>query len=75
MTSILSMHDVKQHGHCVNCSAKKDGMFCVTTPTSEMVKFKPSPSGSHCHDTRESAITVLNAVEENESGYSAQELS
>jgi len=71
MTNVLSVCDVKQHGHCINCSAKKDGMFCVTTPAGKLIKFKPSPSRSHCHDTRESAITMLNTVEENESGYSA----
>ena len=70
MTSILSVHDVKQHGHCIDYSTKKDGAFCDATPTGELVKFKPSPSGSCHHDTRESAITVLNAIEENESDYS-----
>ena len=71
MTNILSVHDVKQHGHNIDHSAKKDGTFCVATPTGELVKFKPSPSRPHCHDARESTITVLNAIEENESGYSA----
>ena len=52
---------------------KKNGTFYVTTPTGKLVKFKPSPSKLHCHDARESAITVLNIIEENEAPHSARE--
>ena len=75
MTNILSMCDVEQHGHNIDHNTKRGRTFCVTAPDGRIVKFKPSPSGSHCHDTRESAISVLNTVKENESGCSARERS
>ena len=71
MVNALSAHGMEKHRHSVDYSTKKDGMFHVTAPTGKHIEFKPSPSGSHCHDARESAITMLNAVAENKSGHSA----
>ena len=72
ITNILCLKNVK-HKYRVTYDRSTDGVFTVQKP-GQQLHFVMHKDGLHYHDTKNSEITLVQTVQENEEGYSQRQI-
>ena len=72
ITNILCLKNVK-HKYRVTYDSSTDGVFTMHKP-GQQLHFVMHKDGLHYHDTRNSEITLVQTVQENEEGYSQRQI-
>ena len=72
ITNILCLKNVKQK-YRVTYDSSTNGVFTVHKP-GQLLHFVMHKDGMHYHDTRNCEITLVQAVQESEKGYSQRQI-